>query len=70
MSNNLKISLQSIFNTTVKFIGSVCNNIGDSKFKNIDEDYTENNLSSHTISGYYFDEDNGNTLLGIESNVN
>ena len=70
MSNNLEISLSTIFNTTVNFISSVCNNIDDEKFNNIDKDYTEINLSSHTISGYYFDEDNGNTLLGVESNVN
>jgi hypothetical protein len=69
MSKELNISLCSIFDTTVNFISSVCNNI-DEKFDNIDEDYTENNLSSHTISGYYFDEANGNTLLGVESNVN
>lgn len=69
MSKDLEISLSSIFNTTVDFISCVCNNI-DEKFDNIDEDYTENNLSSHTISGYYFDEYNGNTLLGVESNVN
>lgn len=69
MSKDLQISLSSIFNTTVNFISRVCNNI-DGKFDYIDKDYRENNLSSHTISGYYFDEDNGNTLLGVESNVN
>lgn len=69
--DNLSITLEDIISTTVNFISSICDNTDITDFKNnIDADYREQNLSNHISVGYYYDEQNGNKLFGIESNVN
>jgi hypothetical protein len=67
--SNLNITLSNIVDTTSEFIANVCNNIGE-KFNNIDADYKEDQIKKHLSNDfYYYDEENGNKLFGIESNV-
>lgn len=67
--NNLNITLSNIVDTTSEFIANVCNNIGE-KFNNIDADYKEYQIKKHLSNDfYYYDEENGNKLFGIESNI-